>query len=333
VGNDRGARGTTDPHRDRFAPEDRLKAVLEVELDRLRLPTPVMIASGCFTSSRELAGLLDIKKVGGIVTRSITGTSRKGSPTPRMAETSSGLLWETGLQNPGAEGFVRELTQIVRLGVPVLASVAGTSTEEYSRVAVILGEVGGLSGLEVNLSSVDAERGVPFAWHRDLAAEAVAAVARASRLPVIAKLSAETAAVVDIARACIEAGAEGLTLINSISGMAVNPATGRAKLAAITGGLSGPAIRPIAVRTVFEVASALPSVPILGCGGVADATAALEFLCAGAWAVQMGTVMFANPAAPVEAALGILSHLRDRGFSSPAELREQGQHAGASPGG
>jgi dihydroorotate dehydrogenase (NAD+) catalytic subunit len=306
-----------------------VKATLAVEVGRLRLPTPVLVAAGCFGTSRELTGLLEVKKVGGVVTRSITAAPRKGSPTPRMAETASGLLWDTGLQNPGAEGFVRELAQLVRLGVPVLASVTGTSVEEYSRVAVILGEVGGLSGLEVNLWSMDAERGVPYAWHRDLAGEAVAAVTRASRLPVIAKLSSDTAAVVDIARTCIDAGAEGLTLINSISGMALDPSTGRARLAGTTGGLSGPAIRPIAVRTVFEVASALPSVPIIGCGGVTNASSALEFLSAGAWAVQVGTAMFTNPAAPVEAALGILTHLRDRGLQSPADLQDHGRTAGA----
>jgi dihydroorotate dehydrogenase (NAD+) catalytic subunit len=290
-----------------------------------------MIASGCFSFARDLAGLLDLRRVGGIVTRSITLHPTRGSAATRMAETPSGLLSAVGLQNPGVDAFQAELAALGKLGVPLFASVAGTTVEEYMRVAAKLVSLRLVAGIELNLSCPNAARdGQLFACEPDQAAQAVSAVSGVSRVPVFAKLSSETADIVGVARACIAAGARGLTLINTIPGMAIDVETQRPKLAAVTGGLSGPAIRPIAVHAVFRVARALPNVPILGVGGIVNERDALEFLGVGAWAVQVGTAMFANPAAPVEIALGIGKHLVAQGLAGPAELRGRATAVAAS---
>jgi dihydroorotate dehydrogenase (NAD+) catalytic subunit len=311
-----------------------LRQSLAVELGRLRLPTPVVVASGCLGAPREVAGLVDVRKLGGIVARSVTYAPNKGAPSPRMAETPSGLISATGFQNPGAVEFTRELADLVRIGVPVLASVAGETVEEYHKVAAILAGVPGIAGLEANLSFPDAERrGRAFDSAPDQAAEAVAAVSRATRLPLFAKLSADGADVVRIAHACLEAGAEGVTLINSIPAMAVPSVRGNGPSTAVTGRLSGPAIRPVAVRTIFEVARALPAAPIFGVGGVGTTGDALELLAAGAWAVQVGTAMMVNPAVLAEIAAGIQNHLEKKGLLSPAELRGRAfARTGTDPG-
>ena len=309
-------------------------ASLAVELGRLRLPTPVVVASGCLGAAGEVAGLVDVRKAGGIVARSVTYSANKGAPGPRMAETPSGLISATGFQNPGAVEFTRELADLVRIGVPVLASVAGETVEEYHRVAAILAGVPGIAGLEANLAFADAERGRrTFDSTPDQAGAAVAAVTRATRLPVFAKMSAGGGDVVRVAHACMEAGAEGLSLINSIPAMAVQSVTGDDRFIAVDGRLSGPAIRPIAVRTVFEVAQAMPAAPIFGVGGVGTAGDALEFMAAGAWAVQVGTAMMVNPSVLVEIAAEMLKHLQKHRLGSPAELRGRVfAPAGTAPG-
>jgi dihydroorotate dehydrogenase (NAD+) catalytic subunit len=271
-----------------------------------------------------------VRKVGGIVARSVTYAPTKGAPAPRMAETPSGLVCATGFQNPGAVEFTRELAELVRIGVPVLGSVAGETVEEYHKVAGILAGVPGIAGLEVNLSFPDVERGRrTFDSTPDQAGAAVAAVCRATRLPVFAKLSADSAGVVRVAHTCMDAGAEGLTLINSIPAMAVQ-GTGGNGPTAVTGGLSGPAIRPIAVRTIFEVARALPAAPIFGVGGVGTADDAVELMAAGAWAVQVGTATMVDPSVLVEVAGRILKHLEENRLGSPAELRGRA-FAGTEP--
>jgi len=299
-----------------------VRPTLSVDLGGVRLPTPVMIASGCFSSVKELAGLVDLRKVGGLVTRSITLHPRAGTATPRMAETPSGLLSSVGLQNPGLDAFLQELPRLAQIGIPVFVSVAGHDVEEFMRVAAGMVALRSVDALELNLSCPNTARGGRlFACDQDQAAETVAAVTGVSRVPVFAKLSSETSDIVEVAKACTSAGARGVTLINPIPGLAIDAATGKPRLGSGAGGLSGPAIKPISLLAVYRVAQALPEAPILGVGGISTAEDALEFLAAGATAVQVGTAMFSNPSAPVEIAVGIGKHLVERGVASPAELR------------
>jgi dihydroorotate dehydrogenase (NAD+) catalytic subunit len=241
-----------------------------------------------------------------------------------MAETASGMLSWVGIQNPGVDEWVAEdLPRLGKAGVPVVVSVAGSSLEEYIRVTSALQGQAGIVALEVYLGAIDQERGrgEPFSARLDRIFEVVGAVARLSRFPVFAKLPALNPDVVEAARTCVRAGAHGLTLIDGVPGLAVDASTLRPKLAAPVGALSGPAIKPIALATVFRVAQALPDVPIMGVGGIATGEDAVEFLLAGAWAVQVGTAMLVNPSAPVEIAQGILAYLKDKGIASPADLR------------
>jgi dihydroorotate dehydrogenase (NAD+) catalytic subunit len=303
-----------------------MKPTLAVDIGGVVLPTPVMIASGCFSSPKELSGLLDLRKVGGIVLRSVTLGPRRGAPSPRMAETASGLLSSIGLQNPGVDAVLGDLPALARLGVPIFGSVAGTSAEEYMRVAARFASIGVLAGLELNLACPNEERGGrPFASDADQAAAVVASVTGVARVPVLAKLSSETSDLVEVAKACVSSGAHALTLINTVTGIAIDPRTYRPKLASGTGGLSGPAIKPIALLSVFRVAQALPDVPIIGVGGIATAEDAIEFLAAGATAVQVGTAMLVDPSTPVEVALGIGRHLKERGLPGPEALRGAAQ--------
>ena len=310
-----------------------LPASLAVDLDGLRLPTPVLAASGCFNTGREMSQLVDLKRMGGIVTKSVTLRPRKGLTVPRMAETPSGMLNAIGLQNVGVEEFIsREASWIEHAGVPVLVSIAGTSVEEYSRVTVMVRDIPGVVGIEANISCPNVERrGEVFACFPDQAAEVVGAMSRLTRLPVFAKLTADVTNIVEVAEACIRAGAHGLSLINTVLGMAIDTETFRPKLGAVTGGLSGPAIRPIAVRCVYQVSSALPGVPIMGIGGVASADDAIQLMLAGASAVQVGTANFFEPDATVVVAEGIAEYLARKGLSRPADIVGRGgiQHVDA----
>ena len=285
------------------------------------LPTPVMVASGCF--SQEIAALADVRRFGGIVTRTLTYLPRRGAGSPRMVETASGLLSGNGYQNPGFEAFLRtEFAFLVRSRVPFLVSIAGSAVEELMRLTLALEEVGGASGIEVNACFPSRHReGNLYASTPAGAAEAVGSVARLTRRPVFVKLTIETADIAEVARACITAGAHGITLIQSPQAMSVDPSTFRPRIAAATGGLSGPAIRTLAVHAVRTVAKALPGVPILGVGGVASTADALELLIAGAWAVQIGTAMFTSATAPIEIAQGVSDYLTEHGISSVADLR------------
>lgn len=304
-----------------------------VDLGGVVFPLPVLAASGCLGTGRE-ATLVDLRRLGGVVTRSLTLEARKGSPTPRMAETPSGLLSWIGLQNAGVEAFLREdLPNLERVGVPVVASVAGSSVEEYLRVTTLLQNRPGIVALEVYLGAPDEERGRgrPFHARPDRISEVVGAVSRMSRLPVFAKLPALGPDLVEAARACVRAGAHGLTLIDGVPGLAVDAERLRPALAAPVGLLSGPAIKPIALAAVYQVARAMPEVPIMGVGGISTGLDAVEFLLAGAWAVQVGTAMLVDPAAPVEVARGILSYLKDKQLESPAALRGRLRVRGVPP--
>lgn len=295
---------------------------LAVELPGLTLPTPVMIASGCAGTGREIGAFVDTRKLGGIVSRSITVAPRKGTPTPRIAESSSGVVWSTGLQNPGIEAFLAdELPRLVRTGAPVFVSIAGGTLEEFVRLTSLLQGRPGVAAIEIHLSEPDEELDHEVIGSRpDRASEIVGAVARMSMVPVFAKLPALVTDLVDVARACVRAGATGLTLVDAVPAMGVRAERLRPELGAVYGWLSGPAIRPIALRAVHEVARAMPEVPILGSGGVQRGEDAVEMLLAGAWAVQVGTAALVDPAAPVEVAAGVAAFLKRRGLMSPADL-------------
>lgn len=301
-----------------------VKQSLAVDLNGLRFPLPVLAASGCFGTGREVTGLMDVHKLGGIVTRSITLEPNKGAPTPRVAESPSGLMSSIGLQNAGVEDFLLEdLPRLEKTGLPVIVSIAGSSLEQYVRMASVLQDRPGIVALEVYLSAPDEERGrgEPFVSRLDRVIEIVGAVSRMSRLPVFAKLPALLPDLVETAHACVRAGAHGLTLIDAVPAMAVDVGKLSPKLATGFGGLSGPAIRPIAVGAVYRVAREMPHVPIFGVGGVTGAEDAIEFLLAGAWAVQVGTALLVDPQAPAEIAAGVAQYLRSKGIASPGELR------------
>jgi dihydroorotate dehydrogenase (NAD+) catalytic subunit len=299
------------------------RVTLAVDLKGVRLPTPVLGASGCFGSGQELSGLIDLGKVGGIVTKSVTLRPVRGLPTPRMVETPSGMLNAIGLQNPGIEEFIRKDGRfIARVGTPVIVSIAGKSIEEFVRVAARVHEIKGVVAIEANISCPNVERrNQVFACNPDSAAEVVGAIARLSRLPVFAKLTPDVTDIVEVAAACVRAGAHGLSLINTLLGLAIDVNTFRPRLGAVTGGLSGPAIRPVAVRAVFQVARALPDVPIIGMGGIRTASDAIEFMLAGAWAVAIGTANYFNPHATIDVARGVGEFLAAKGLGSPADLR------------
>jgi dihydroorotate dehydrogenase (NAD+) catalytic subunit len=288
----------------------------------VRLRTPVLAASGCFGFGREMAGWLDLREVGAVVTKSVSLEPRRGRPTPRMAETPAGMLNAIGLENPGVEAFVAgDLQFLAEAGATVVASIVGRSADQFGRVAARLAGEPAVALLEANLSCPNVDhRGELFATDPATAALAVRAVKAAAPQPLLAKLTADVTDLPAVAAAVVEAGADGLTLINTLLGMAIDVHARRPRLAAVTGGLSGPAIRPVAVRCVWQVAQALPGVPIVGTGGIITAEDAAELLLAGATAVAVGTGSFVHPRAVVEVAAGLERYLAAQGLRSPAQL-------------
>ncbi len=300
------------------------KRTLAVDLGAgLVLPTPVMVASGCAGTGRELSGLVDLRKVGGLVTRSITMEARKGSPPPRIAETPSGTVWTTGLQNPGIHVFLdAELPRLARGGAPVIVSVAGGSLEEYVRLIGALQTRPEVAAIELHLSGPDEElRRDVLGAHVDRTGEIVGAVARMSLVPVFAKLPIWASDLPELAQTAVRAGAHGLTIGGPPPALGVRSATLRPALGAVTGWMSGPALKPLTLRAVFEVARAVPEAPIIAVGGVRSAEDAVEMLLAGASAVQMGTAVLVDPASPVDVARGIAGYLKAKGVESPRDLR------------
>jgi dihydroorotate dehydrogenase (NAD+) catalytic subunit len=289
----------------------------------LVLPTPVLIASGCAGTGRELSGLVDLKKVGGVVSRSITLEPRKGAPPPRIAETPSGTVWTTGLQNPGVAAFVDdELGRLSRGGAPVIVSIAGGSLEEYVRLIGALQTRPEVAAVELHLSGPDEElRRDVLGEHVDRTTEVVGAVARMSLVPVFAKLPIGATELPELARAAVRAGAHGLTIGGPPPALGVSATTLRPALGAVTGWMSGPALKPLTLRAVFEAARVAPEAPILAVGGVRTAEDAIEMLLAGASAVQVGTAVLIDPSSPVEIARGIAGYLRTKGLVSPGDLR------------
>ena len=283
------------------------------------IPSPVLTASGCAAAGRELDQFFDITSLGAVVTKSIMLEPRSGRATPRMAETPSGMLNSIGLQGPGVQAFIeRDLAWLQERGARTVVSIAGGTTQEYEDLAKILRGVEGISAIEVNISCPNvSDRGQVFACRADSAAGVIASVRRSTdpSIPVFAKLSPDVTDIVTIAVACERAGADGLSLINTTLGMVIDTDTMRPALAGVTGGLSGPAIRPIAVRCVWQVREALPDIPILGMGGIRSGRDALEFILAGANAVSVGTVVFHDPSAPLRIHAELATELASRGFT------------------
>jgi dihydroorotate dehydrogenase (NAD+) catalytic subunit len=289
-------------------------------LGPLELPNPVLTASGCAAAGRELDQFFDVAALGAVVTKSIMLAPRSGRATPRMAETPSGMLNSIGLQGPGIDHFLdHDLPWLHEKGARAVVSIAGGSIEEYAALAERLRGAPGLTAIEVNISCPNvANRGLVFACDPDAAYAAVSAVRSktARTVPVFAKLSPDVTDIVSIARACVDAGADGLSMINTLLGMALDLDTMRPVLAGITGGLSGPAIKPVAVRCIWQVHAALPEVPILGMGGVRTGLDALELILAGASAVSVGTAVFGDPNAPARVLRELREAMVARGFPS-----------------
>lgn len=297
-------------------------AELATTVAGLRLDNPIVTASGCFASGREMERFVDVGSIGAVVVKSVTKAPRKGLPTPRMVETPSGMLNAIGLQNPGVDAWLEDdLPWLVARGATTVVSIAGDTVEDFVHVARRLRGMAGVDAIEVNLSCPNVEhRGLVFALDPQASAELIRAVARVADVPVLAKLSADASDVVAVAREVVSAGADGLTLINTILGMAIDPVTGRAELANTYGGLSGPAIRPVAVRVVHQVHAALPEVPIVGCGGVRSVEDVVQFLRAGASAVAVGTGGFVDPYATETLRDGLGAWLTQHGHRSVQDI-------------
>ena len=283
---------------------------LSVEIAGLRMQNPVMSASGTFGYGLEYQPYLDLSILGAIVTKAVTLEERLGNPPPRVRETPAGMLNAIGLQNPGAEAFIRDKLPALRsVGVPVIVNISARSVEEFVRVAGMLC-VEGVAALEVNVSCPNVQQeGMHFGVDCDLTGALTAAVVDACDRPVIVKLSPNVTDITDIARAAAQGGAHALSLINTLLGMSIDVDRRRPHLGSITGGLSGPAIRPVAVRMVHEVARAV-DLPVIGMGGIGDARDALEFILAGATAVAVGTMNFVEPAAMAAVIDGLADYCR-----------------------
>jgi dihydroorotate dehydrogenase (NAD+) catalytic subunit len=297
---------------------ERRKPSLEVELAGIKLKNPVLLASGCFGFGPELQALDRLHELGGLVLKTITPEPRSGYPPgQRTVETPSGMINAIGIENPGLEAFIREkLPQARELGTTVIVSVAGYSSDDFERMAGRLDREPGIAALELNVSSPNLPGGgMAFGTDASLCAEVVRRVKRATRLPVIPKLTPNVTDIAAIARACEEAGADAISLINTFSAMCIDIEARRPILAANFGGLSGPAIRPAALLRVFQVARAV-KIPVIGLGGIWDWRDAIEFIIAGATAVQVGTALFYDPRRGRKIVAGMRRFLRQHGVPS-----------------
>lgn len=302
-----------------------MNATLRTRVGALELPNPVVTAAGCAGAGRELAQFFDIASLGAVTTKSVMLEPHAGRPAPRMAETPSGMLSTTGMQGPGLDVLLqRDLPWLRSRGGHAIVSVAGAGVAEFGELARRLSEAEGVSAVEVNLSCPDPESasGRTFADDPDRAEEVVETVRAQARseLPVLAKLAGDVPDVVELAGACVDAGADGLSMINTLRGMAVDTRTLRPAVAGGLGGLSGPAVRPIAVGCVYRVHEALPEVPIIGMGGVRTGEDVLEFMAAGASAVAVGTVNFSDPSAGARVLREFTQAMEERGFTRAADL-------------
>lgn len=283
-----------------------------------RFSNPIFTASGCASSGQELSQFFALTELGAVVTKSIMTKARTGRATPRMAETPSGMLNSIGLQGPGIDTFLEnDIPWLIENNAKIVVSIAGETVEEYGVLARRLRAISGISAVEVNISCPNVEnRGQVFSCHPDTSTAVIESVRRniGGELPIIAKLSPDVTDIVAIANAVIDAGVDGLALINTLLGMVIDTNSMKPKLAGKTGGLSGPAIRPVAVRAIYQVHQAFPNIPIVGMGGVATGRDAFELVLAGASAVSIGTASFGNPTAALQVKNELADLLTQKGF-------------------
>jgi dihydroorotate dehydrogenase (NAD+) catalytic subunit len=270
-------------------------ADLSVSLNRLTLKNPILVASGTFGYAKEMTAFVDFTQLGGIIPKTVTPQPRPGNPPPRTVETASGMLNSIGLDNDGFDQFVAEkLPYLTGLGTSIVVNIAAKANDDFRRMASRLNEVSGVAAIELNISCPNVSGGVDFGTDPSLAAEVVAAVRESCSIPVIAKLTPNVTSVVPIAKAVADAGADAVSLINTFQGMAVDWKRRRPVLGNVLGGLSGPAIKPLALRIVWQVSQQV-KIPIIGIGGIQSIDDVMEFLLVGATAVQIGTANFYNP--------------------------------------
>lgn len=297
---------------------------LATNLGKLNLKGPVLTASGCAAAGKELDQFFDITQIGGIVTKSIMLEPRSGRPTPRMAETPSGMLNSIGLQGPGIDSFIeKDLAWLQQRGATTVVSIAGNNVDEFAKLAGKLRDHPAVAAIEINISCPNvANRGLVFACNVGSAADVVSAVRRSvsADMPLLAKLSPDVTDIVEIATAVKSAGADGVSVINTVLGMVIDQKTLKPVLGGRTGGLSGPAIRPVAVRCVYQIHAAMPDFPILGMGGIRNGKDALEFIAAGASAISVGTATFGDPSAPYRIQNELGEELQVRGFEKLTDV-------------
>lgn len=293
---------------------------LTVQLGRLRLPNPILVASGTFGYAREMEGLVDLRRLGGILPKTITQEPRAGNAPWRTLETAAGMLNSIGLDNDGIEAFVaHHLPYLATLGVPILVSIAGRTHEEFVRMTRRLDGIDGVSAIELNISCPNVSGGVDFGTDAAMCERLVTDCRAATATPIIAKLTPNVTSVPAMAKAAAAGGADAISLINTCLGMAIDWRRRRPMLGNVMGGLSGPAIKPIALRAVYQAAQAVET-PIVGIGGIATIDDVMEFLVAGASAVQLGTVNFYNPKASMEVLDALPQALATAGVSRVAEI-------------
>jgi dihydroorotate dehydrogenase (NAD+) catalytic subunit len=293
---------------------------LDVQLNRLHLQNPILVASGTFGYAREMVAYADFSRLGGIIPKTVTPLPRPGNPPPRTVETTSGLLNSIGLDNDGLDAFIaKHLQGLLGLGTAIIANIAGKNTAEFVEMARKLNPFSGLAALELNISCPNVSGGVDYGTNPKMAAEVVAAVRNACDLPVIAKLTPNVTSVVEIAQAASEAGADALSLVNTFQGLAVNWRKRQPVLGNGIGGLSGPAIKPLALRIVWQVAQAV-KIPIIGIGGIQSIDDVMEFLVCGASAVQIGTANFYNPTLATKLIDELDTMLEQEGCESVTDL-------------
>lgn len=285
---------------------------MRVAIGGLQLRNPVMTASGTFGYAREFASLVDLNRLGAIIVKGISLQPRPGNPPPRIIETACGMLNAIGLENVGVEKFITEkLPYLRQLDTPVIVNILGDSIDDYANLAARLDQAQGIAALEVNISCPNVKKGgVAFGTDASMAAAVTSGIRQATKLPVIVKLSPNVTDVTLIARAVEDAGADGVSLINTLLGMAIDIRSRKPRLANIVGGLSGPAIKPVALRMVWQTARAV-SIPVIGIGGIGTTEDALEFLMAGATAVQVGTANFYQPTAATDIVTGLEQYVHD----------------------
>ena len=292
-----------------------------VKIGKLTLRNPVMTGSGTFGFGNEMAPVIDLSRLGACVVKSTSREVRKGNPTPRIVEVSSGILNAIGLQNGGIDNFINEkLPFLQQIDVPIIVNLVGYEVADYVYLAERLTEAGGVHGLEINISCPNVKHGCDFAVDPKLTFELLTALRKVTDLTLITKLSPNVTDVVSIARAAADAGSDALSLINTLLGTSIDIRRRKFRLANITGGLSGPAVKPIALRLVWQVHNALPNIPLVGMGGIMTGADAIEFILAGATAVAVGTATFVNPKATLDVVDGIEQYMREFGVTDINEL-------------